>query len=98
MTYLHSSPIYEPTLLTDDCSGIEWTGIDCGGEHTVALNSKGKAFTWGINHCGQLGHGDMEARYTPTEIMSLRGTRIIQVSCGESFTAALSGTGDVFIW
>ena len=66
--------------------------------HTVALTKKGKVYTWGAYFCGQLGHGDNESRIIPTQVASLDGFVVIQISCGQLHTAALTDKGEVFTW
>ena len=90
---------YEPTLLntiTDD--KLEWIQIDCGRYHTVGLTKKGEVFTWGSNYYGQLGHGDRNVRPIPTKVESLDGFLIIQISCGDSHTAAITDKREIFTW
>ena len=38
---------------------------DAGGRHSVALDSQGRAYTWGFGKRGRLGHGDGRTYYTP---------------------------------
>ena len=51
------------------------------------------------NIFGQLGHGDLEARITPTLINSFQqGEVITQVSCGFKHTIAKNSNGKVYTW
>lgn len=53
--------------------------IACGEWHTLALADECHVFAWGQNKRGQLGTGDLEARWNPTQLTSLNKQRVIQV-------------------
>ena len=91
---------YEPTLLVPNTyEKIEWIQIECGGHHTVGLTKNGEVFSsWGENGNGQLGHGDREGRTVPTKVESLDELGITKISCGNTFTAALTGKGEILTW
>ena len=76
--------------------------VSLGGNHSVALTSNGRLFTWGYNYYGELGDGTTTYRYTPTEITNRfslsKGDKIIQVSLGTSHSAALTSNGRLFTW
>ena len=40
---------------------------------------------------GQLGHGDLALYRVPRRIESLSGQSVLQVSCGDEFTACVMG-------
>lgn len=71
------------------------TSISAGGNHSVALTVSGSLLAFGRNHYGQLGVGDTECRWKPTEV-NLSGkangstsARAVQVVCGINHTIAL---------
>jgi alpha-tubulin suppressor-like RCC1 family protein len=81
---------------------VKIIGASCGSHHTVLLSDDGRIWTFGDNINGQLGHGDIEERYVPTEIQMNKNEReedvkIISVSCGTSHTVLLSEDGK-HIW
>ena len=45
--------------------------VSLGWDHCVAVSADGRAYSWGKNSFGQLGHGDKAARLAPTLIASL---------------------------
>ena len=49
-------------------TATNWTDIDCGSYHSMALNSDDELYTWGYNVNGQLGTGDNSVRNSPTLI------------------------------
>ena len=59
--------------------------VNCGYKHTVCLSEKGKAYTWGNNSYGQLGH-ESRNNYTPKKVIIEdeynETVRIIQVTAG----------------
>lgn len=73
--------------------------VSCGKEHSLAVCPKGRVFAWGADSEGQLGIEEFkEIIFTPKKIKTLNGVRIIQVSCGDYHSLALSEDGQVFSW
>ncbi|KAK5867921.1 hypothetical protein PBY51_012376 [Eleginops maclovinus] len=77
-------------------SAIPLVQIAAGGEQSFALSVSGAVFSWGGNHCGQLGLGDTTDRHTPTPVRCLNLKKTIHVSCGKDHTATLTKDGAVF--
>ncbi|MCO4761697.1 MAG: hypothetical protein KC502_09350 [Myxococcales bacterium] len=65
-----------------------------GYYHTVALDSTGRAWTWGDNSQGELGDGTKTDNPTPQKLNTPTG--VIQVTAGDDFTCALLKTGSVW--
>jgi len=62
---------YTPTEITSNLSlNTEEiiTKVSIGSNHSSAITSEGRIFTWGYNGNGQIGDGTTTNRYTPTEI------------------------------
>ncbi|KAM7156639.1 putative E3 ubiquitin-protein ligase HERC6 isoform 4-T4 [Molossus nigricans] len=77
------------------CVGL----VSCGKEHSLAVCHKGRVFAWGAGSEGQLGIGEFKEKvFTPKKIKALTGIKIIQVSCGDYHSLALSEDGQVFSW
>ncbi|XP_076264668.1 regulator of chromosome condensation 1 isoform X1 [Rhynchophorus ferrugineus] len=77
----------------------EIVDIYAGGMHTVCLTKDGKVLTFGCNDEGALGRvtdGKEDAEFTAGEV-ELPG-KVIQISAGDSHTAALLDDGRVFAW
>ncbi|XP_058577919.1 probable E3 ubiquitin-protein ligase HERC6 isoform X2 [Neofelis nebulosa] len=73
--------------------------VSCGKEHSLAVCYKGRVFAWGAGSEGQLGIGEVkEINLIPQKIKTLTGIKIIQVSCGNYHSLALSEDGQVFSW
>ncbi|RZB50643.1 PH, RCC1 and FYVE domains-containing protein 1 isoform D [Glycine soja] len=64
--------------------------ISTGSYHVAVLTSGGSVYTWGRGENGQLGLGDTEDRYTPCFVEALRDRQVNTITCGPSFTAAIS--------
>ena len=70
----------------------------CGARHCIALGSDGTVYSWGYGGDGQLGHGDFQIQTMPTVVKALQGEGVIDVSCGEKHSLALTSGGDVYSW
>ncbi|KAL7677111.1 hypothetical protein ACOME3_003357 [Neoechinorhynchus agilis] len=70
-----------------------------GGMHSLALDINGVVFSWGCNDDFALGRStddSEESEYTPTRVQLPR--RAVQISAGDSHSAALLCDGTVFAW
>jgi uncharacterized repeat protein (TIGR02543 family) len=105
-SFLHSSGEIIPQLLPlDITSEFEIDENDfiidysIGIDFNTVLTSYGRIFTWGNNTFGQLGDGTLNANYSPTEIIIPLDMDIIyNIESGFSFTTAISGTGNLYVW
>ncbi|XP_022092763.1 regulator of chromosome condensation-like [Acanthaster planci] len=89
----------KPTLvpLPDGAQGKIVEAI-AGGMHTVCLTSAGEIYTFGCNDEGALGHDTSEEG---SEFQALKvdlAEKVVQVSCGDSHTAALTEDGKAYMW
>jgi regulator of chromosome condensation len=74
-----------------------WTGQN----HSFLKRMKGDVasyFAWGLNNYGQLGTGDLQTSFIPTEIVEFRGKNIKNITGGEHHTIAVDDKGDVYAW
>lgn len=88
----------KPVLVTMPKKVIQ---VACGSYHSVALTEDGEVYAWGSNNCGQLGLGVSNNQATPKRVtghLSTYNKRIIAVSCGQSFTVALTEDGELYSW
>ncbi|XP_055315048.1 probable E3 ubiquitin-protein ligase HERC4 isoform X2 [Sitodiplosis mosellana] len=76
--------------------GIPIAFIACGGYHSFAISKSGAVFGWGKNTFGQLGIGDENPRFYPTQLKTLRSIGVRKVSAGEDFSVFLTLDGGVF--
>ena len=85
-------------------------GVSAGDEHTAAITDAGELFTWGSGDRGQLGDGrlghdqgyeedDEEDTLVPTQLLGqLRWKRVVTVSAGGRHTAAVTESGELYVW
>jgi len=66
-----------------------WWSVSAGPGHVVALEEKGRLWSWGNNDQGQLGTGDKIHRLLPVYLSN----GILQVSPGQGYTVALAEDG-----
>lgn len=89
-------PVVPPTVnphLTDVVQVV------CSASKTLALTKDGAVFSWGSCQNLSLGHGDdVRSVLRPKRVDALAGIRIVQISAGETASAAVSEDGDVFTW
>ena len=68
--------------------------VSCGGDITAAVTSTGELFNFGYGGDGQLGHGSWDDTHDsplPRRVEgALVGKRVVQVSCGCSYTAVIT--------
>ena len=117
--YLLSQPGYKtsfslptPTLIQifskNDKKCDEIVKIGCGEAHSIALNNKGKVYSWGFGSNGQLGLGFCEdsfepgsglyksRRFIPENIKCLENEKIIDIKCGKTFTMFINDKNELF--
>lgn len=63
--------------------------IACGSYHVAVFTSKAEVYTWGKGSNGQLGHGDMDDRDTPTLVQFFKDKQVKSIVCGSNFTAII---------
>lgn len=87
----------EPTIFAPDV-GTTFTSVITGpcACHTVCVTDEGKAYTFGRNELGQLGHGDKMNRGAPTPVKALESVRVTKAACGKTHTLFLTSGGEVW--
>jgi alpha-tubulin suppressor-like RCC1 family protein len=88
---LRSSPVQTIAF------GTNWKQVACGHRHTAAIKTDGTLWTWGINTYGALGDNTRTHRSSPVQTVAF-GANWKQVSCGESYTAAIKTDGTLWLW
>ncbi|CAG7838324.1 unnamed protein product [Allacma fusca] len=78
--------------------GKEGVQVQCGGTHTVVLLKDGTVYTYGNNDDFALGRDtpDEEDMKEPGKV-ELKG-KVVQVTAGDSHSAALTADGEVYLW
>ncbi|PIK59312.1 putative regulator of chromosome condensation [Apostichopus japonicus] len=72
--------------------------IFAAGMHTICVTENGEVYTFGCNDEGALGRDTSEegSEFTPHKVEL--SEKVVQVSGGDSHTAALTDTGEVYAW
>jgi len=66
--------------------------VACGTNHTVALDSRRRLFSWGFGGYGRLGHAEPKDEYVPrlVKFFETQGKGVKAVYCGSQFSIAVS--------
>ncbi|XP_051176119.1 probable E3 ubiquitin-protein ligase HERC4 isoform X2 [Leptopilina boulardi] len=91
----HIKKELKPKLISS-LAGIPIAFIACGGYHSIVVSKSGAIFGWGKNNFGQLGLNDTQGRNLPSQLRTLRNSKVRYVSCGEEFSVFLTMDGGVF--
>lgn len=84
-----------PALVKDVENAVE---VEAGGMHTAVLDKDGTVWTFGCNDEGSLGRtvDEEEECFVPGKVGV--DEPVVQISCGDSHSAALTETGQVWVW
>ena len=74
----------------------DWQSVATGAISSLAINTSGKLFAWGANNVGQLGLGNDQDRYSPTQVGT--GTTWAEVAGFGSSTIARKTDGTLWSW
>uniref|UniRef100_A0A2A4JMU6 RCC1-like domain-containing protein n=1 Tax=Heliothis virescens TaxID=7102 RepID=A0A2A4JMU6_HELVI len=79
---------------------VEIVDFSCGNNHTVAIDSRKRAFSWGFGGFGRLGHAEQKDESVPRMIKYFesqsRGVR--SVHCGGTYSLAVNELGGLFLF
>lgn len=79
--------------------GLQVTDITFGKGFTMALLEEGEIITFGNNEKGQLGLGMIGGEEKGPEVVkALRGKNVVKISAGLAHAAAISDSGDLYLW
>ncbi|KAF9434396.1 hypothetical protein BGZ76_008095 [Entomortierella beljakovae] len=78
------------------------TQVACGTNHTIALTDDGMVYSWGFGGYGRLGHAKQEDLWSPMPIDHFAGSlalsRATKIAAGSSFSMALDGQNQFWLW
>lgn len=86
----------EVRLDNTDLKAENIIAISGGAGHTLILDNRGYVYGCGWNNKGQLGRSDDSTKFDQIEI--LKEFKIVQISCGWDFSAAVTACGKQFVW
>lgn len=87
--------------MTGALGGKKVIQVAAGGEHSLALTSDGRVYSWGANSSGQLGTGNNVNSKAPVAVRTdgaLSGKTVIAISAGLAHSLALTSEGRVVAW
>eukprot|EP00727_Mastigamoeba_balamuthi_P012789 m51a1_g8132 putative regulator of chromosome rcc1 (748) ;mRNA; r:216084-220384 len=70
----------------------------CGSLHTLALLDNGQVWSWGSSRYGELGHGDTAQHSAPQQLSFFDTRPVRSVRCGAHHSAALTASGELYVW
>jgi alpha-tubulin suppressor-like RCC1 family protein len=77
----------------------DWVQISACGAHSVAIRANGTAWAWGSNSSGQLGINESTLSSYSSPVSVVGGfTDWVQISAGQSHTAAVRANGTAWAW
>lgn len=74
--------------------------VACGANHTIAMDSKKRCYTWGFGGYGRLGHAEPKDEMVPRLVKFFDGFQrgVKSVHAGGTFCLAVSEHGALFFW
>ncbi|TVQ38503.1 MAG: choice-of-anchor D domain-containing protein [Spirochaetaceae bacterium] len=83
---------HSPTpILVPGLSSVAIQQVTGGSGHTLALDTEGNVWSWGLNNHGQLGDGSLTRRTTPQKVPGLSG--VTAIAAGQRHSFAVTGGG-----
>ena len=70
--------------------------IAAGSAHSLALDERGRTYSWGWGRHGQCGHGDIQTVLEPRAVAGLSEVVITQIAAGRAHSLALSASGHLY--
>lgn len=82
---------------TDDVKIVDFA---CGNNHTVAIDAKNRAFSWGFGGIGRLGHAEQKDEMVPRLIkfFDIQNRKVLRVFCGSSYSLAITDIGVLYMF
>ena len=102
-----TAPDSEPALATTATPAPAFRQVSAGTQHTCGVTSDDRAYCWGRNDFGQLGHGtdqgpeictDFQDACSTRPLEVLGGLRFRQVSAGEAHTCGITTDYHAYCW
>lgn len=96
--HVDGTDIFE-LVRSDPIPHLKVISVSAGFSHTAILTDKGELFTIGSNRYGQLGWGQTGSSHNmPCKVQYINKEKFKHVSCGNSFTVAITEEGEVYSW
>lgn len=72
--------------------------VAAGAWFNLALTESGEVWAWGRGESGVLGRGSSSDSHVPIRVEALLGHTIDSITCGASFSAAITNEGELWMW
>ena len=84
-----------PNSLTNRPVGM----VAARGNHSMALTSDGRVWSWGYNSSGELGDGTTETKTSPVPVAVIAGmAKFVRIDTGRYFSLGLDEVGVLWAW
>ena len=70
--------------------------VAAGTQFSLALDTNGIVWSWGLNTTGQLGDGTFAPRQLPAQVAGL--SNVVAIAAGQNLAAAVKADGSVWRW
>ncbi len=90
-----------PVLVDSSQFSNKVVAVSAGWSHSLALDSDGRVYAWGLNVGGELGNNSPAGAIVPSPVRvggALAGKPVIAIAAGLSISVALDSAGQVYIW
>lgn len=79
---------------------VQIVDFSCGNNHTVAIDSKKRAYSWGFGGYGRLGHAEPKDEMVPRLIKHFesQGRGVRSVHCGATYSLAITDIGQLYMF
>lgn len=79
---------------------VQIVDFSCGNNHTVAIDAKKRAYSWGFGGVGRLGHAEQKDEMVPRLIkyFDIAAKGVKRIFCGASYSLAISEAGQLFLF
>ena len=90
--------LFFPSLPTLPVNGqtSAFVEVSAGNQHTLALDSEGNVWSWGINQFGQVGDGTANARPYRVKVQGISDVKT--TVAGAMNSLAVKNDGTVWVW
>ena len=87
---------HSPVQIGTSTNNTNWVEIATGNHHSLALNSAGEVYAWGLNDAGQLGNGTSGNKGSPVQIDT--STNWNKIVAGDYHNLAINSDGELYAW
>jgi alpha-tubulin suppressor-like RCC1 family protein len=79
-------------------AGVTFSMVSGGDRHSVALDTSGHAWAWGLGYFGQLGNGATSDSASPVAVSMPAGVTFKAIAAGGNHNLALDTSGNAWAW